>query len=155
MSAEQHPASDREDGELRAELARLYRGLEPEAPADAIEDADAATRSSVAWLRSAWESLEVPRAAPPAARGLPRPSLRRRVALALVAAALLVGLGQVIWRTRTSQDPGVEPAVVQRESSPDSSTSETEIQLASLSSDHIEMRSGPVRLVLYTGPRGN
>jgi ferric-dicitrate binding protein FerR (iron transport regulator) len=146
---------DLEHHALRAELAHLYRGLAPAEPADALEDTDASTRASVAWMQRAWATLEVPRSARLPGRRTARPSLRRRAVLALAAAAVIAGLGLALWRPWESRPAQETPVVSQGEALPASPTGEREIRLASLSSDHIEMRSGPVRLVLYTGPGEN
>jgi hypothetical protein len=127
------------------DLRAAWRDLAPPALADSCEEAGPATRASVAWLRAAWAGLEVPEASATEVLGLrPRPAAPRalevvRPALALAAAVLVAFL--VSRRPRPARP---EPAPT--------STETTAPRIASLSPDHVELRSGVVTLVLVTGP---
>jgi hypothetical protein len=131
------------------ELRRAWRGLEPRLPAEELEESDAKTRASVEWMRAAWSSCEVPEPRVPALR--PRRWLRTVVA-GLAAAAVLLALLRL-----TKNEPAVQHSdpVARFESAepitPITPENVAGPQLASLSSDQVELRSGPVRLILMKG----
>lgn len=152
------------------ELRDAWNSLDAPEPADDPVDADPATRAAVEWMRQAWATVEptrepsVPRPAP-----ILRPSFARRPLVPLAAAVLLAGFAALLWwsagddRDETRDAPAVvdvdppvtkieEHRVPQPERVPELPVPEYGHQLASLSSNHLEMRSGPVRLILLTGP---
>jgi hypothetical protein len=137
----------RED-EARVDAWReLYERLEPPPLADEADAGDAESARAVAWMRAAWRNLDVPVASAPPLHGrhTPAPSARRswnlhRLApLALAAAALLAALA--LWRARASQ-----PNAPRGDGS--STPRQGDVELLAVRSDQVELRSGPVRLVL-------
>jgi hypothetical protein len=135
-----------EQGDLPLdELRRAWRGLEPELPAGELAEADPATRASVAWMRAAWTGLPVPEPRVPG-------QLRRRPALRLLgalsaAAAVLALLWAAGWQAPVQRFE--EPARTQTVQP----TANTGPQLAALDSGRLELRSGPVRLILLKDQR--
>jgi len=130
----------------------LYRGLEPDPLADAAGDADPRTARVVAWMRAAWEELEVPPARAP--RALRRRAAPRRLLLlgALAAAALAV-LGAALWRAGPRPLPAhVAQGPVPRAPAEPSAPAPFTAGVVALPDDRIELRSGPVRLVLLAPP---
>lgn len=145
-------------GRLREAWARVTPPAAPEALDPALLDA----------LREAWLGLSVPvpalperLASPPGGplgRALPparRPWAIRRTAA--VAAALLLGLGALLWRTRgqvPAQLPpggsGTGPGLAATEPLP----APARITVAAADADRLELRSGRVRLLLLT-PNSN
>lgn len=143
---------DPDGGPLR-EFAALYRGLQPPPLADGASAADPETARVVQWMQTAWRGLEVPparvpelpRRVPHALRPLRGPA---RLALLGAAATLLVLGGAALWRAlRRVDEPARAPRVAQN---PDDEGGEVEV-LAALH-DRLELRSGPVRLVLLDPP---
>jgi hypothetical protein len=124
-----------------AELRALYARLQPPPLADEPFEADAETVRVVGWMQQAWRGLAVPPARAPR-RARPRP-VRRALA---AAALLLVVAGAAFlraWRERTATRPERLAGVGTR-------TEGVEV-LAALP-DRLELRSGPVRLVLLEPP---
>ncbi len=137
------------------DLAEAWRSLEAPEPADELGDADATTREVVAWMRAAWRTVEPERRVPTGAPIL-RPRYGRPALLRLAAAALIAALAAaVLWRP--GAEAPAEPIVAEGpdapvpEVIPEQPVPEGRVPLASLSSEHIEMRSGSVRLILLTG----
>ena len=124
--------------ELRAAWSRLS------APAPRAE-ADRATQASIAWMRSAWDSLESPAPDP---RVLLRHRARaERAAITSWAAAAAVIIGGIVFalqRLAPPARPGIERAVM------DSTPSANKPYIAAIEPGRLEMRSGPVRLILLT-----
>ncbi|MSR63978.1 MAG: hypothetical protein EXS08_16260 [Planctomycetes bacterium] len=146
MSDEREPL----DGEAR-ELRALYRSLQPPTTADELAEADPGTVRAVEWMRAAYRGLVVPPCALPRATPRPRRAARpvpRVLALAAAAAALVLGAA-ALWRrlARPAANPGPErvaqvPAPVAREG----------VEILSVLPDRLELRCGPVRLVLLDPP---
>ncbi len=151
------------------DLRAAWRSLEAPAPTDELADADPRTRRAVEWMRAAWATVEPerelapPRPVPVAApRLLPPPVLLR-----LAAAILVATLAALLWwrpdgsaaveegapgLTADSDAPSApDRRVPEPERVPEQPVLEHVVQFASLSSEKLEMRSGPVRLVLLTG----
>ena len=119
-------------------LREAWHGLETPDPAGGAEP-DAATRASVAWLRSAWATVEIP-----AAPGLPR---RRRLPALRAAALLLLAAGALLLPFRQEPapaGPAAEAAVRQAAPPPASPGS----GLVEVREDRVVLRSGRVRLTL-------
>ena len=146
---------EEERGDLSLdELRRAWRGLAPEDPADDLGLADARTRATVDWMRAAWSSVEAP--APPV-HSLPAPRQRipvlRLAAGLAAAAAVLLSLWFSLQRPAgpaRSRDEGGPIAAVE---TPGARPAPEGPRLASISSEHIELRSGPVRLILLKDRR--
>jgi hypothetical protein len=140
VSAEHEP-----DDPLRDELARIYRGLRPPPLADAASAADAETARAVLWMQDAWRGLEVPPARVPLpGRRRARPRLLRP-ALAAAAAALVLGalaLARLLGRRAS------EPAPPVAQGPADAGA----VEILALQAGRVELRSGPVRLVLLAPP---
>lgn len=149
---------DPDGGPLR-ELGALYRGLQPPPLADGASAADPRTARVVQWMQSAWRGLEVPparvpelpRRAPQGLRALRGPA---RLALLGAAAALLVLGGAALWRAlRHVDEPARAPRVAEN---PDNAAGggdkESEVEVLAALPDRLELRSGPVRLVLLEPP---
>lgn len=157
------------------ELRRAWGEVRPPAPDAPAEDE--ATRASVEWMRSAWNALEAPATPVPAElhgrrRFAPAPSVWRTprwlAAVSGVAAAVLCAV--LLWQDATA--PGVEPVDVGPVASAPAASghadlvpanpttdgaadpAETEkneaVAIASIDQNRMELRSGPVRLVLLT-----
>ena len=143
--------------ELRSAWARIDSPL----PQDELAQCDERTRAAVEWMRSAWSRVEVP------APVLPVRSVRfhraQRFVLPLaVAAGVLVALG--VWLALQRFAPGVRPDVVSPEiahrttpaeqAAPDAGTTylASDIEVASLAPDRLEVCSGSVCLILLTPP---
>lgn len=127
---------------------------------------DAATRATVDWLAAAWEAHPAPAVEPPEAlrrAALGRARARRpRLAPILrvrtwqrhaAAAVLLLGLAAVL-QLGALRHFGVQPpldapgpGVTPRDPVP---APRADPRLVAVAADHIEMRSGPVRLMLFT-----
>jgi len=139
-----------------AELSAAWRALPPPDPTSIVDAPDPATRAAIAWLQDAW------RASAPALsldRKLPwrlRIRLARRRArpitrwLASAAAVLLV----LSLLSRTSRRSPLAPPpelASQRVAAVDASH-EPVSEPVSVTADRMELRSGPVRLILLTPP---
>ena len=146
-------------------LRAAFAGLAVPAPTPADDradatDTDALTRASVDWMRAAQAALPVPAApAPPAAR----PRLRLvpwRRQLAAAAVLLAVGLLMQLTHDERGPVPGRGDDVVDSgTATPDAPTTPPVIPgfraagapdagLLASSTEHLEVSSGPVRLVL-------
>jgi hypothetical protein len=137
-----------------AELRRLYARLAPPPLADDLDAADAETAHVVGWMRAAYRGLAVPAAEPPriAARTTPRRRLRPAPLAALAAAAAVLALGgAALWRALAGgAAPAVEPGPAPRVAR--GTAEERGIEIRALAPDQVELRSGPVRLVLLAPP---
>jgi hypothetical protein len=164
----------RSDDELEA-LRAAWEWLEAPEPDRALDEPDEATRAAVEWMRSAWAALEPPPVEVPApSASRVEPSAQRRwpmlgalaaLLAALVAAGLWAGLERPAQRgtravvgvlTGPSVEPeasgALEPADELDASSPAAreDARSSAVQVAALSEDQMELRSGPVRLILLT-----
>jgi len=131
-----------EPDDLLAELRGAWRALAPPVPADDLEDADARTRRAIGWLRDAWREVEIPAAAPPRAAPVLRPLFGGRLdRVCAAAAALLVAL--LAW-SASERDGG------ERADATDTAEARPGPRVVGIGDNHIELRSGPVTLVLVT-----
>lgn len=137
-------SDERDDAERVRALRELYRRLTPPAPADELAEADAEAARAVRWMQAAWRGLEVPPAVAPVRRvAVSRSRLVRRALPWLVAAGVLAG-GTALWlRAR-----GPQPAP-----SPEEHLSAAPVVVEDVRADRMELRSGPVRLVLLSPPK--
>lgn len=164
-------------------LRAAWERLEAPEPDRALEDPDEATRAAVAWMRGAWAALEPLPVEVPAELAAERSQARTRARswaplagalAALVVALLAAGLWSAAQRGRAVQETvlgalpsrDAEPREVQlpREAEPtavmpdEPAAPEAEpprgVRLAALSDDRMELRSGPVRLILLTNTAG-
>jgi len=142
--------ADREE-RLR-ELEAAWRSLPLPPPNRELEDEDPATRQAVEWMRSAWVSLEIPRApAPP----VPMRARRRWPSrLARIAAVLVLALGALLLARSISAPDETEiartPPTNDTEARQGPDPPPPAVALLAATADRIELRSGPVRLVLLT-----
>lgn len=141
MSTEDRGPED----ELLDALAGAWRELPAPSPDRPLADEDPYTRRAVEWMRSAWLALPVPAAAVPrtATRAGPRLVAHARWLRVAAAAALLLALGApvlvVAWRANRSEQTAVTPAA-------------PTATVVAVDAHHLELRSGPVRLYLFTDP---
>jgi hypothetical protein len=126
------------DPEWLDALAGAWQRLPPPSPDRPLAEQDPATRRAVEWMRSAWLALPVPAALPP--RVVRRPFARGRWLRVAAAAALLFALGApvlvVAWRARRGEPPALAP----------------DATVIAVDAHKLELRSGPVRLYLFTDP---
>jgi len=136
-------------------LGAAWRSLAPPDPAAALDAPDPATRAAIDWMRAAWQA-----GAPAAPTAIPwrlrlrlaRPSVRPLLPwIAAAAATLLVAL---LLRPAPSPPPGAEPVELAAHPHPPepshAGSPGASPELVSLSADRMELRSGPVRLILFT-----
>lgn len=134
-------SDERDDEERVRALGELYRSLTPPPLADGLAEADEETVRAVRWMQSAWRELEVPPTAFPIRRAAPpRKKLLRRALPWLVAAGVLAGGAALLLR-----EPRVSESEEQLSAAP--------IEIEDVRADRIELRSGPVRLVLLSPPK--
>lgn len=151
-----------------AELRAAWRTLAPEDPAERLDEPDAATRATLDWLRTAWQAsasdapeLRLPwRLRLGAARRRLRP-----LAPWLAAAGLLVALLREVTAPRGATQSGRVPSrgdlVVEASPDvapvapgptvvhvPDPIALPDVIPLTAVDAQRMEMRRGPVRLIL-------
>lgn len=118
------------------ELRSLWQSLEP--PAD--PEPDEATHAVVDWLREAWQAQPVPEAPSiPTPRRTMRPAVRAAAALLV---AVTVGVG--LWALAATSPSGSAGPAGPGKAEP----REALAPVTALREDGVEMRSGPVRLVL-------
>lgn len=143
--------SERDDDGAAAELRRLYARLTPPPLADGADEADPETARVVGWMRGAYRGLAVPRAELPriaARRPRALPRIARPAALAAAAAVLALG-GAALWRALGASDA---PEELPREPSVAEPEEHRGIEIRALPHGEVELRSGPVRLVLLGPP---
>ena len=150
--SEHDPAREEDVG---AELRDAWRQLSPPPLPDASEAADPTTAATVRWMQSAWRALEAP---PGSARLQPGssvlstlgkrpgwspalPGRRLRPRLVALAALVLATLG-VLWRV-LAPPRATEPEVTPLARVP-------AVEVLEVRPEQLELRSGPVRLVLVT-----
>jgi hypothetical protein len=150
---------DGREGDELEPLRRAWEELRAPEPAPERSPADAAERAALEWVRAAWGRVDPPA---PARRFFPRPAPaaapeRRWAWIAAAAAAGIAGL----WLALAPVDegppelgiarpelPGGEPAV------PEEQPTAPKVEVAHVTSDRMELRSGFVRLILLTGRAG-
>jgi len=111
------------------ELRRAYDELRPPRAPDAPEETDAATREVLAWLRAAYEGLEVPASAPPerARAAWGRAPGRAPLVRAAAAAALLLAFAAVLHLgTRDVAERAARAPLAAREPGPEAPATRVE-----------------------------
>jgi hypothetical protein len=153
----------RSDEELEG-LRRAWDDLDAPDPIRDAAQADAQERAALEWMRGAWERVETP--ASIRWRGAPAERGRRWAQMAAAAAAAAAG---IVWfwfaATPTHESPfepsspselGIalaEPRV--GSGVPDEGpTAPAKVEVARVTSDRMELRSGSVRLILLTESAG-
>jgi ferric-dicitrate binding protein FerR (iron transport regulator) len=145
----------RRDEELPLdELRRAWATAEPPRPDAALDAADASTRAAVAWMQAAWNRVEAPAPVVPLALRARRRGWRRWAQPLAAAAGVLVALGA--WLALQRIPGGARPGGVDTETTaqvegPAPALPDTKVEVAALAPDRVELRSGPVRLILLTG----
>ena len=145
-------------------LREAWAGAAPPVATPKLDDADPLTRATVAWSRDAWEQLEAPAARMPLAlhvatrfASLRRAPWPRYAAAAVVLIALM--LGRSLRPTDGERAPLNETTASNGADTSPASTSQgtshtpaalPERRVVAVADDHIELRSGPVRLLLMT-----
>ena len=154
--------------ELEA-LRAAWQGLPAPEPAPELTDEDATTRAAVDWLARAWASLPVPQARPP--RIEPRPArpparLHRlpRWPAAAAAALLAVLLAVPLLIEALTGDGALSGTPVAAAPSDDTTPvmpgppaalpPASSARLLAVGDDRVDLRSGNVRLTLFTPPHG-
>ncbi len=125
-------------------LRQAWRGVKPPQPFESFEAPDAQTRAVLAWMGAAWRAAVPPPAALPWRLRWRRP---RRIALRIAAAAAVVAALAIA--RRWAAPPRPEEPVARRGAEPAGQASEG-IRVAHVSEDRTEIRSGPVRLILFS-----
>jgi len=166
-------AEPREPDDVLDALARAFRELPAPAPARELAAEDEATRRAVAWMAAAFRAQSPASSAPPAeilARTA-RPTPRRTWRPLAAAAAVLVLLGGALVlaehvlqpRVATRPDapvaqaPDIEiPAPAITPAAPDiTPPASSPSGIVAAAEDHLELRSGPVRMLLFLKPPSN
>ncbi|HEX5009354.1 MAG TPA: hypothetical protein VFY71_03050 [Planctomycetota bacterium] len=165
----------REPDDALDALARAFRELPAPAPARELQAEDEGTRRAVAWMAAAWQAQSPASSAPPAEvlarRARPAPLRVQRAWRPLAAAAAVLVLLGGAWmlagrvlppREATSlpavaQGPGAEPpvpAVAPPEPAPPhiAPPVASASGVVAVAEDHLELRSGPVRMLLFLKP---
>ena len=150
------PRDPRAPDQPPADLRRAWSRLEPPRPDPDLEGSDEPTRAAVEWMRAAWSRLEAPAPVVPLALHRRRSGWRRWAQPLAAAAGVLVALG--VWLALQRLEPGVRPDGVDTETTARTHVGEPApvplddgVELAALAPDRVELRSGPVRLILLTG----
>jgi hypothetical protein len=136
------------------ELRALYGRLEPPPLADGVEEADADTQRVARWMQAAWRGIEPPRALRPPERALaPHPhrswhGRRVRWLVIAAAAAVLLAAGGLFLLSRPA--PATRP--LSSETAAPAPDSPAGIEVLAIDPERVELRSGPVRLVLLDPP---
>ncbi len=161
------------DGDPLDALASLWSSLAPPARTDDLEREDELTRASVAWMRTAWEALELPAAsdAETTTRAAgdvltlhahpQRPAVDTRTApvrsmswrpLAAAAVLLLSLAGPLLLLSPagpTTDGSAFDPRVTTHHDGGEPAPQHGPI-VTRADAHRLELRSGPVRLVLLT-----
>lgn len=143
-----------DDGLPLDELRRAWAAAEPPPPDPDLDQADASTRAAVAWMQAAWSRVEAPVPVAPLALRARRSGWRRWAQPLAAAAGVLLALSAALWLQRSG--PAVRPGGVDTETTaqiegPAPTRPDTDVEVAALAPDRVELRSGPVRLILLTG----
>ncbi len=141
---ELRPGEEAEDPEGLESLRAAWRELEPPHAFEALEHPDDPTRAVLAWMNAAWRAATPPPARLPWRLRLRRP---RRIALRFAAAALVIAAAFLAQRWAASSRR--EEPVAQPESGSTHAPRQG-IRVAHVSEDRTEIRSGPVRLILFS-----
>jgi len=140
------------------DLRRAWARLDAPQSAPELEVCDERTRAAVAWMQKAWGRVEAPAPVVPHT-AFRRASPRWMLPLAAAAGALLaLGVWIALQRSTSGvrpegvSQPSAERTTQPQESAPGGASGliEGEVELAALAADRIELRSGPVRLILLT-----
>jgi hypothetical protein len=140
-------------------LRDAWDRLEAPEASGALEDCDAETRATVAWMRDAWRSIESPAAKAPEAlrnRARPRRLFLRRVSYVAAAAAILAAFLVSRSPSRDLRKPAADapetPRVVAAKDQIQKTTVKEPVTIDSetvrSAPEVMALRSGPVRLVL-------
>ncbi len=130
-------------GELLDDLRGVWKAKRPATSVDELgEDLggqDLRSQRAIGWMRSAWREMEIPEPRVPTGRVL-RPRFARAInVVASLAAALLLAL--LAYSVAMKQDPVAPLAPTEPPRGP---------HVAAIGDNHIELRSGPVTLILVT-----
>ena len=126
------------------ELRALYARLEAPPLPDGIEEADPETQRVTRWMQAAWRRVEPPRVLrPPLSSRRPIRGRRVRWIVLAAAAAVLLAAGGLFLVSRPA--PAMHPPPSETAAAPDASAG---IEILAVDPERIELRSGPVRLVL-------
>ncbi len=115
----------------------------------ALDEEDSTTQQAVEWMSNAWQQLEVPTAA--------LPSRHRKVNpwkwMALPAAAALLITLRVFMNTPQPSPDDIAPTdlVASATDSPATAPEPAPAQLLASNTQHVQMRSGKVRLTMLRG----
>ena len=154
--------SDRRDDlpDPVADLASAWAALTPPTRPEALGDQDAATRAAVSRLRASWDRVTPPATVvPPGLAARRRRDLRPvplRVWRPLAAAALLavVLAGPLLLAPdappRPAPDFDADTLAVVSPDTPPQTVAHSTPQVVRATADALELRSGPVRLLLLT-----
>lgn len=160
-----------------SELRSAWKSVEPPELPEEHTELDPQTRNAVEWMRAEWASLEIPEPSVPSEinHEESEPLLqgweeKRTLSVALVglaaAALLFIALRGNLKRTTPALDPlplettqaspKAVPSLPQEDMATEEAASTNAVQLAKahvsgVGDNHIELRSGPVTLVLVTG----
>lgn len=155
------PGDDAPDDALAALLRRAFEEAPPPPATPELEDADATTRATVAWMQAAWAQLGRAIAAPvstPSRAGRaarqsswadarPPRAWRRAAAAALLLGGLAVLLEQHEQRPATRGESALAPLA---DAGSPPAPADDRPRVVAVAADHIETRSGAVRLLLLT-----
>lgn len=143
-----------------ADLRAAWLRLPAPEPAGELAAADAETRAAVAWMCAAWDVVAIPASVPLLAAGpsrvhTVRPRRSRLVLPAsLAAAGLLLFALAGLWLFGSGRLAGSDAPIVRVAGGlprPDPSTRKAAaLRVAAVDAERIELRSGPVRLLLIT-----
>lgn len=132
-----------------SELRDLYRRLQPPPLADDLAGADPETARVVGWMQGAWRGLTPPRALAPG-RTRSRRSVRLvpRARIAAAAAAVLLAAA-TLWRALSGSHLGSAPDHLAQVPAREPARG---VEVIDVRPDQVELRSGPVRLLLLDPP---
>ncbi len=138
-----------------AELRALYASLQPPPLPDDLAEADPETARVVRWMQGSWRALEPSRVPGPPSVTRPRRAPRvARTALLAAAALVLVLAGTALWRAALTRGGAQErePEVARGLAPRPTPAPAAEVEVLDVRPDQVELRSGPVRLVLLGPP---
>ena len=130
-------------------LRQAWNQVTPPAPRDSVDSPDPQTQRVVDWMRAAWDASQAPPARLPWRLRVSR--VARSKAVWAAAAALVLALFGTSLLVRETTQPvlltGVENPPPQP--APQPSQRGGDALIASIAHDRTEVRSGPVRLILF------